>query len=291
MKKNKALVYIILAGIFWGTSGIFVHFMAPYRLTSLQMTAVRGIVAAVCMATYMFAVEKSAFKITKKQAFLFVCSGIAMFATAACYFISMQAASVSTAVVLMYTAPVMVMAFSVVFWGEKLTFVKGLSVIGMLVGCGLVSGMIGGMKFSFYGVFMGLMSGVAYAVYNILTKLQVKQGCNPLASTTYNFIVMGVLATAVCDPADVVNNVVSNAWPLLPMVLAVGVVTCVLPYFLYTLSLKSLPVGTASALCIIEPMAATVFSVVLFHEPLGFASLAGIVLILGSVLMLSQTKS
>ena len=84
--------------------------------------------------------------------------------------------------------------------------------------------------------------------------------------------------------------VAAHPMPVLPMVLGVGVVTCVLPYFLYTLSLKALPVGTASALCIIEPMAATVFSVVFFAEPLSIPSLAGIVLILGSVLLISKSE-
>ena len=43
--KTKAFIYVIIAGIAWGTSGIFVNFLAPYGYTSLQMTALRG---AVC---------------------------------------------------------------------------------------------------------------------------------------------------------------------------------------------------------------------------------------------------
>jgi len=290
MNQKKALIYIILAGIFWGTSGVFVNLLAPYRLTSLQMTAVRSGVAAVVMAVYMFIKDKSRFKITAKEALLFGCSGVAMFLTALCYFISVQAASVSTGVVLMYTAPVMVMIYSVLFFGEKLTGRKLLAVGGMLIGCCLVAGIIGGMKFSLYGIVMGLCSGVAYASYSIFTKIQVKNGCDPLASTTYNFIVMGVLALCICNPAQLMGIVAAHPMPVLPMVLGVGVVTCVLPYFLYTLSLKALPVGTASALCIIEPMAATVFSVVFFAEPLSVPSLAGIVLILGSVLLISKSE-
>lgn len=63
-----------------------------------------------------------------------------------------------------------------------------------------------------------------------------------------------------------------------------------LPYLLLTLAVRDLPAGTAAALSIVEPMAATIFSVVLFHEQLGIASAIGIVMILASVFMLGKAE-
>ena len=37
--KTKAFIFIIVAGILWGTSGIFVNYLAPYGFTSMQMTS------------------------------------------------------------------------------------------------------------------------------------------------------------------------------------------------------------------------------------------------------------
>ena len=54
--------------------------------------------------------------------------------------------------------------------------------------------------------------------------------------------------------------------------------------------MRDLPAGTASALSIVEPMAATVFSVVLFHEAMSVASVIGIVLILLAVFLLSRDE-
>ena len=36
--------------------------------------------------------------------------------------------------------------------GEKITAIKAISVIFMFIGCGLVSGIIGGLKFSISGI-------------------------------------------------------------------------------------------------------------------------------------------
>ena len=108
--KGKAFFYIILAGVLWGTSGIFVHFLAPFGLSSLQMTSIRGTVSSVAMALYVLISDKSLFKANLKQTLLYIASGFFQFLTATSYYASMQATSVSTAVVLMYTAPIIVMA-------------------------------------------------------------------------------------------------------------------------------------------------------------------------------------
>ena len=49
LMKNKAFIYIIIAGLLWGTSGIFVHYLAPLGLSPLQMASIRGTVAACFM--------------------------------------------------------------------------------------------------------------------------------------------------------------------------------------------------------------------------------------------------
>lgn len=287
--KKLALLQIILAGILWGTSGVFVHYLAPYGFTSLQMTFFRSTVSCVCMALFILIHNKKLFKVRLKELLLFAGSGISFFLTASCYFYSMQATSISTAVVLMYTAPIFVMIYSVMFLNEKLTLGKTAAVLIMLVGCGLVSGIIGGLRFDVMGILVGFMSGLAYSSYNILTKIQMKNNSNPISATLYCFF-FAVLAGAFSCGMDKIPQSIAIAPRItLPLIIGMGVLTCISPYFLYTLALKKIPAGTATSLGIIEPMSATLFSVMLFNEPLSKASLCGIVLILGAVFMLSKS--
>ena len=80
-----------------------------------------------------------------------------------------------------------------------------------------------------------------------------------------------------------------NTVQVLPLFIGIGLTSGVIPYFLYTLSLKSLPVGTAASLAIVEPMSATVYSILFLHEPLSLPSVIGIIMILGAVFLLSKT--
>lgn len=286
--KKLAFIYIILAGVLWGTSGIFVHYLAPHGFTSLQMTFLRSTVSLICMAIYILISNRKLFRVKAEELILFAGSGLSFFLTASCYYYSMQATSISTAVVLMYTAPIFVVIYSVAFLGEKLSAIKLASIICMITGCGLVSGIIGGLKFDALGIGVGFLSGLSYSAYNILTKIEMSRNSNPVSATLYCFLFATVIGAFVSNASDALQHLTVD---ILPLVAAMGVCTCILPYFLYTLALKEIYAGTASALGIIEPMAATVFSVAVFHEPLGISSVCGIILILGAVIMLSKSEN
>ena len=288
--KTKAFIYIVIAGMLWGTAGIFVHYLAVFGFSSLQMTAIRGTVAAISMSIYVFFFNRHAFKVSLKDMLLFAGSGLFLFGTSSCYYIAMRASSVSTAVILMYTAPVVVMAFSVAFLGEKMTHLKLFSIICMLAGCCLVSGIIGGMKFNIIGVTMGLVASFSYSAYNIFTKIQMRRFCNPKSATLFCLVFMAIFALSFSNPPEIISIIIQKPMSVLPLSIGLGICTCVLPYFLYTLALKDLPVGIAASLGIVEPMSATLFSVLFLGEPLSFASLCGTLLILVAVLALATVK-
>lgn len=289
--KKRAFIYIIIAGMLWGTSGIFFNLLEPFGFTPLHMTAMRGVVSAIVMTAFVAVTNRDKLRVKPKELVIFACSGLSIFATAALYFGAIKASSVSTAVVLMYTAPVFVMAYSVAFLGERLTPGKTLAVVLMIAGCALVSGIVGGMSFSPLGIILGLGSGIAYSAYNIFTKIEMMHKSDSLSATMYSFVVMGLASLVFCNPPKLVYIAMQSPSETLPLILGIGICTCVLPYFFYTLAMKDIPAGTAAALGIVEPMAATIFSVVLFKEELSIPSICGIVLILAAVFLLSKSDA
>ena len=288
--KTKAFIYIIIAGILWGTSGLFVHFLTPYGFSSVQMTAVRGLVSFIGISVYAYLTDKTLFKCKAQNFIFFIPIGTTLFATAALYYASMTMTSVSTAVVLMYMAPVYVMIFSVAFLGEKFSILKISSVAAMLIGCCLVSGIIGTLTFNFIGILLGILAGVSYATYNIVTKVALKRGISAVTATVYSFMVMAIIALAASKPHQIAMKAIENPLPTIPLLVGLGIVTFVVPYFLYTLAMRDLPAGTASALGIVEPMAATVFSVIFLKEKLGILPAIGIALILVAVFALGKAE-
>ena len=73
--------------------------------------------------------------------------------------------SLSTAAILLYTAPTIVMLLSALFFKEKITPIKLAALVMAFAGCCLVSGLGQGENaLSLGGLLFGLGSGVGYAL-------------------------------------------------------------------------------------------------------------------------------
>lgn len=290
--KKSALFYIILAGMLWGSSGIFSNLLRPCGFSSIQLTASRGIISGLAMIVYALIFNRGLFRVTGKQLLLHAVAGVTVFCTAFCYYTAIGASSISTAAVLMYTCPAFVMAYSVAFLGEKLNWRKFLCLVAMLAGCMLVSGIVSGLTFSFWGIVWGLASGILYSIYCILSKVEAMNGYSTLTATLYHFATMGLVGLFFLDPPSYVSVVAEKPAFTIPLVIAMGLCTCVIPYFLFSLSLEDIPVGIASALGIVEPVAAVLYGVIFFpdKESLSLPVIIGIVLVLGSCLVIGMEK-
>lgn len=286
--KKKALLFIILAGILWGTSGLFVNLWSTIGLDPIQITSLRTMMSFPCFLVYTLIFKRDAFSLRLKDIPLYIGSGISLFTTAATYYYSMHLTSVATAVVLMYMAPVLVLGWSVAFFGEKLTVKKGICVLCMIAGCALVSGIVGNIQFNVWGILLGIGSGVSYGIYNILTKVEMRRGCNPITATLYSFMCAAIVAVSVCDFPSIGNLIRINGASIPFLAVSHAIVTFVLPYFLYTMSMKDIPAGVAAAMGIMEPLAATILSIMFLGEKLSLFSLTGIILILGAAVILSR---
>lgn len=288
--KKRAILFIVIAGVMWGTSGLFSHAFSQYGYTALQKTAVRGAVALICMLCFVLIRRREALRIKLADFPLYVAIGASLFGAAASYYAAMELSSVATAVVLMYTSPIYVLIFSVLFFGEKLTPIKILGIAGMLLGCCFVSGIFGGFSGSIPGILLGLLAGLTYGGYSILAKIAMRRGGHPMSTTLYGFAGMAILAVCTCKPGAIIPNTMQNPALLIPLSVGLGVVTYVIPFFLYTIGLRDLPAGTAAALGVVEPMAATLFGIAFLEETPSILSAIGIALILGCVLLLSRPE-
>ncbi len=288
--NKKSILNVIWASILWGTSAIFVRLLSPFGFTSYQMTAVRAVISLVFISVFLLIKNRRIFKIKLNQVPWLLAIGALMFFTASLYYMSIQTTSAPTAVVLMYTSPIYVTVFSVLFLGERLTKTKGVAVGLMLIGCALVAGLIGGFKFDPLGILFGVLSGITYAAQNILSKILMNKKILPSSITLYTFMFMALVSLVTLEPVNFVSNMSKNPSVTIPLLLGLGLFTYAIPYILYNNALRDIPAGTASALCVIEPMAATLYSVLLFKERLDIFTLLGLVMIISAVIMLSRSE-
>ena len=101
---------------------------------------------------------------------------------------------------------------------------------------------------------------------------------------------MATFALLTSSPDEIVTIVAKKPLMAILLMMGMGVFTSALPYFLYTLGLKNLQAGTASSLGVIEPLAATLYDILLFDAKFDFYNVFGVVLIVSAVIILSCTE-
>lgn len=285
--KNAANFLIILAGICWASMGIFVRLFSDYGFTSLQIVAIRLVFAALTMDLFFLIFGRKYFIAKLHDIPLFVLIGVSsIFMMSVFYFKTITVSSLTVAAILLYTAPILVMLMSVLFFKEKLTFRKLFCLFIAFIGCILVTGT--GGSITAWGILFGVLSGFCYALYSILGKIALKKA-HPYTISIYAFNAGAFVSLCSCGLKGTIHNFSSqNILQLLLLGLCCGILTAVFPYILYTIGLRTTPAGKAAIMAFAEPLFATLFGILLFKENLTLSSFAGIILILFSILLLNN---
>lgn len=291
MKNNKYTISVIAAGSLWGFMGFFRRTLDSMGATAVGVISIRCIFAAVLFGLLILITDRNAFKIKLRDIWIFFGSGvISLLVFGLCYFKAMDYMSLSAAAILLYTAPSFVILMSVPLFGEKITKRKIFAVVLAFAGCCLVSG-IGSsqQKITLVGLALGLGSGFCYALYSIFGRFALNRGYSPVSINFYACVLASVGALIIDGGTSAA--IVCATTPSLLFGAATGLVTCFLPYLLYTYGLSGLENGKASIMASIEPVVATLVGFAVYHEKLTLMSAAGIILVLSAiVLMNAKTK-
>ena len=292
--KNKIYVFIvILSGIFWGSSCLFVDYLKTHTpATSVQITAIRIVLAALVLNLWLIVKGKgfSLYKISGKSWLLCAISGFcSVVAMGMFYYSCMVETSAAVAVILLYTAPLFVMIMSLFFFKEKMTVQKMVAFVIAIVGCALVSGIASGSRISALGIFLGLMSGFTYSLYGIFTSIFMKENKDTLTFTALSFFFAAIGALIISKPWEIVKFTleVENIPLTLIMYLLLAICTAVIPFFLYSKGIEGVKPDVASILAFSEPLMACVFGTVVLGQDMDVFGVIGIICVCAAIVVLN----
>lgn len=279
---------IILAGIFWGSQGIFVNQLGKMALSSMDIAGVRVAGTGVVIFLVIVLVKRELLKIKIKDIWVFIGSGLLSIICFNCfYYQAIQITSMAMAAVLLYISPAVVAVLSCIFLREKVTVRKILALISAFVGCCFVSGILGGEQaVTLMGVMAGVGAGVAYALYSIFSAIGLRKGYQPVTIMTYTFTIGGMGMLPLCNIRKIMQKSVQHI-DLALVEIAFVIVSSLLPYLLYTMGLKYMEAGKASIMASTEAIAATVFGVLFLHEKLTANIILGIMAVVFSIIILN----
>ncbi|MCI5828837.1 MAG: DMT family transporter [Lachnospiraceae bacterium] len=289
--KKFAPILILIAGVLWGSMGLFVRTLNAQGLASMEIVGLRATVTVVALFLFLLLFDRKLFKICWKDLWCFLGTGICSIVFFNfCYFKAITLTSLSVAAILLYTAPAIVMVLSYFLFQEKLTKRKLLALVMTFVGCVLVTGILtetGNVTAG--GILVGLGAGLGYALYSIFSRYALERGYTSLTITFYTFLIAAIGSFFFADMGKVAR-VAMNGGGNLFFCLAFGVLCTVVPYLTYTLGLQYVENGKASIIASVEPVTATLLGAVLFHEKLTVSGVLGIVLVLAALMICNNKE-
>lgn len=289
--KKLAPILVLIAGVLWGSMGIFVRSLSAQNLGTMEIVSLRAIVTSIVLFVFVLIYNRRLFRIRLKDIWCFIGTGICSIAFFNfCYFKSIILTSMSVAAILLYTAPIIVMILSVFLFKEKLTKGKILGAVLTFLGCMFVTGIFGQQTtVTAAGLLIGLGAGLGYALYSIFSRYALQRGYHSLTITFYTFLLAAVGTVFLADVPRLGKAVFTDAHTVL-VALGLGILITVIPYLIYTIGLKHMENSKASILASVEPVMATVFGAAVFKENLSVSGVIGIILVVIAFVVIAERK-
>ncbi len=288
MSKNKYSACVILAGCLWGFMGLFRRYLGAAGMSTAGVIIVRSGICALLFGVGLLIKNPAALKVKLKDIWCFFGTGIlSLLLLSYCYFNAMTLMSLSAAAILMYTAPCFVIIISTFVFKEKLTGKKIAALLMAFGGCCFVCGLgSSDTHMTTAGILYGLGSGIGYSLYSIFGKLAMNRGYSSNTVNFYTTLFACLGAAIIWGPGEPVR-VMFASWQNAALCVAAGLVTCYLPYLFYTYGLSGLEAGKAAIMASVEPVVAMLVGMVFFNESVTLLNGAGVVLVLGSIVVLN----
>ena len=285
--KRLAPIFIIAAGLLWGIIGVFSRMLGGIGWNPMQVTEARCMVAGAALILYLLITDRGKLKINWKDLWMFLGTGIcSLVFFNICSFYTIAHTTMAVASMLLYTAPCMVMLMAALFFKERLTAGKLLSVAVAILGCVLITD-LSGASLSPWLVLTGLGAGFGYALYSIFSVPALKK-YSPITITVYTFIVAGLALLPIAKPWEMASAIQTPqaVWG----VLGLGILSTLAPYLLYTKGLQYTEAGRASVMAFSEPLCATLAGIIVFGESLSLKNGIGILCIFLSIVLINVKR-
>lgn len=287
---TRGYFFIVLAALLWSMIGWLMRTLHDqYGFSALTLAFLRAGITFILLFAILALTRRDLLQINRRSIGLLAFFGL--FGIALFYWVYAQAiitTSVTTAVVLLYTAPAFVMLIAWRAWNEPLTPRKLVAVGLAFSGCALVARAYDTeqLQLNFGGVLFGLGAGLTYGLFTIFTKAGLKRF--PLWTLmTYELFFGALFLLPVQNIAEWKILVQQPLAWLYLLTLVLGSTLGAIAAF--TRGLRDVPASNASVVATIEPVIASIIAFLILGERLEVWQMIGGGLVIAGAVWLSRT--
>ncbi|MGN8244624.1 DMT family transporter [Cellulomonas soli] len=286
--RSRGFALVALAGVLWGTGGLAGSLVA--RVTDLSWPAIASLRLLgggfVMLAAAAATGALRALPWNRAVAVRVAATGALSAVYQGAYFVAVDLAGVAlSTVVALGSAPLAVAV--VTAWGTRRMPPRATvtALVAALVGLLLLTGTptAGDGRAAAAGCGLALVSGASFAATTLLNRVPVP-GLSPTALIGASFTLAGVLLVPFGLVAGfALSGTSAAAWGWVVYLAALPTAGAYLAYYS---GLPRVPATTAAVLALLEPVTATVLSVLVLGETVSLPGLVGMALLLAAVVLL-----
>lgn len=297
-RLSKGYLIATAGVVLWSTTGVLMaHLITDYHIPPLVLAFWRDLLVSLALLPALILARRSLLSVTVSQTRYFVFYGLALGLFNAVWILSVGANGAAVATVLGYSSAGFTAILAWWLFKEELGPAKLVAVVLSLAGCVMVSDAYSWdvWRVDPLGVSTGLLSGLLFAAYTLLSKGAAARRISSWTSMLYSFA-FGALFILALNLFPMVPGAAGSLGALVPqlpvrgwlllVLLAVG--PTLLGFALYNTALDYLPAGTANLLATSEPAMTAVEAYIFLGERMNLTQLIGGAVILSGVLLVRR---
>jgi drug/metabolite transporter (DMT)-like permease len=286
MTGRRGNFMILGAASLWGVSATAAKVLFKYQLDTVLVVQARVTVSFILLLLFAAAFRREIMRTGIRDLWKFAllgCIGVA--GTNFSYYYAIRESTVATAILIQYTAPLLVMGYEVWRGHERLSGIKIGAAILSLAGCFLAVGGYdsGVLKLTPLALLAGIGSIIGFAFMTVFTR-DVLKSQNVWTMTFYS-IGFAALFWLVQNPPWAIPAEIPSSGTLLPLAV-LAVVSLLIPHSLFFSGLRWVPPSRAIITSTIEPIVAIGSAALVLGEYLQPLQILGAVVVIGAIVVL-----
>lgn len=284
----KGFIFAALSAICYGTNPLGALHLYAQNYSPETVLFYRFFTAALLLLAVML-VKGSRFKITLRECGALVAFGFLFAVSSLTYYASFKYMDAGLASTLLFLYPLEVSVLMAIFFKEKIKLWTVVSIVVSMAGIALLYRGGDGVALSTVGLALVFASSISYAVYMVMAnRINLQMGSVKMTFYAICFCMSFLLLYSVTLGSGlppVLTEATSWGWGFM-----LGLVPTVLSLIFMVKAVKSIGSTPTAILGALEPVTAVSIGVLVFGEILTSRLIAGIILILGSVVLIAVKK-
>jgi drug/metabolite transporter (DMT)-like permease len=290
MSEIKGYMMILGAATLWGLSATTAKGLLDQHVDTILIVQTRVTFSCILLFSYVLLFKPRFLRVPFRDLYRFALLGMIGVAGANfTYYFTIKESTVATAILIQYTAPILVLAYEVIAKEEQLSAVKIIAAVLSLAGCFFAAGAydVHVLKITPIGLLTGVGSVLTFAFLNVSMRHLVGR-YSVWTVILYSLVFASIMWMVINPPWKIATHLPRpGVWGILAGFAAMSVL---IPHTLYAGGLRFVVTSRAIITSTLEPIVAIVSAALLLGEYLQPVQMMGAVLVILAIVVLQVRR-